>query len=90
MMYSILKTLQALPVTLITCEMFLLDTALLAVIGKITIDDWTYLAHLVTYRAQEKFSASDERKEEMRVFMQRMEKQKNELKERNRFRNALN
>lgn len=67
------------PLTLTMCEMFLLHAAMLTAIGKITIDDWSYLAHLVAYRTTTRCGANDGEKEIVAKVMQQIEEQKNEL-----------
>lgn len=77
MMYKLLKLLQKMPLTIATCEEFLLHTAMLAIVRELTTDDWVYLAHLLSYRITTRRGADDKDKAVMESALQRIcEKQR--------------
>jgi len=79
MMNVLLKRLQKMPLTLPACEAFMLRAARLTIIRELSMDDWVYLAHLVSYRTTTRLSASDRDKELVVRTMRRIAEEKDRL-----------
>ena len=79
MMNGLLRSLRTMPLTLPACEEFLYQSAIMVISSGITIDDWVYLIHLITYRTTTRLNASDRDKERLALTLRKIVKEKDQL-----------